>query len=92
MANQIRPYNGEVYNVFPWGSSGYIDGSTNIAVTYYTNQVLTALLYVRYSIFNRYTGSELNIEDIYSNVTARSMALGCMDGPMLAYSSTAEGD
>ena len=92
MTNQIRPYNGESYNVFPWGSSGYIDGGSLIEATYYTNQVVTTLLYVRYSIFTRYTGNEFTIEDIYSNVTSRALALGCLDGPLLAYSSTSEGD
>lgn len=97
MAN-IRPYNGEPYDIFPWGSSGYITGYASpevssetskpaINLTYYTNHSRDMLIYLRYDIYNRYKGTEINIEDIYSNVTYRALALGCLDGPLFAYAS-----
>ena len=45
-----------------------------------------------YSVKLRYLGTEPTIEDIFSSVTYRYMALGCLDGPCLPFSSTSGGD
>ena len=94
----IRQYKGEPYNSFPWGSAGYIDGYAcpgdadpldppKINLTYLTNHTVETLVYLRYGIYNRYTGNEATIEDIYSNVTRRALALGCLDGPLFPFYS-----
>lgn len=89
----IRPFSGEPFGLFPWGAVGYASlnigdkRDADITLVFNTNHSIDVTIYTRYNVYNRYNGSETNIEDMYSGATYRALALGSLDGPIFSYSS-----